>query len=994
MAADSVAYRLKSAGAEDIINEFRKIEQAGEQSGQVTTRAWDKTTRQMEGQIKSLEANLMKLGNLSQSDAQNAIARSAGSNVNYRGAGDSTVSIDREMKNAAQSASIFTAEMDRQAQVGQRLLAAIDPLVAAQQRYDHVIEQATASLKAGGLTQQQYTRIQAEAKGALDAMSGAHITGAKSAGQQRAAYQQLGYQVQDITQGFALGVNPLVILAQQGGQTASALEMGLGSGGKAGAVARFIAGPWGSLIIAGTAILGMMVVKSREAEKASDDLKGALDFQKMSHQEIAKAIKEQVEASEAAIRVSAAAEIQARNEAAANVEKAVTAREATKALLETMKVELARAENPVFGTSATSADAASRIGSAYSSVASLEAEIRLNNDEIKGLQDTLQNKQFTVGKGEAAAATDPRARVNRRFELREAELQEQARKERWSQQQTTRALTDLAKARKAELDVVEEAAKAAREGSKDKNRLSAVTGASLNAQARKFIGLNENQPRDNAVLRGLFKEANINIDPKITAWCAAFVNAVLATEGLPSNGKLNARSFLDYGKSTDAPRKGDIAVLRRGQNSSQGHVGFFDGFDKNGNPILLSGNAGGGKAVTRQAFNKKDVLGYRRVGSPGEMIAKAEEEALKRQRELDQMLGNVQGKYDASAVAAANYAIEIKRINELLAEGKINPDQAVLYKDMALEEKMQARAGLLGDAIGIAGIQNQAKPEIESGEERERQRKFVKEALADQKQLAQSIELERSLIGASNSERDRALAQFDAMNILRREGVNLESDQAKLFIAGNIALAERSALLDQQQEQWERFVDVGEYAVDQLLNPRNWDDWGDAAMSVLDAIMQEMITLAAINPIKNALFGSGLSTLGGIFGGGGGFDLGFLGGNSASAMGAQSLSFLGNAVGTEHFRGGMTMVGENGAELVSLPRGSKVSPAAETRRLLSGAGGAPKLYMPITIDAQGADAAGLARVENELRQLRRDLPATIVSTVGDAQGRFVLSGAG
>lgn len=44
-----------------------------------------------------------------------------------------------------------------------------------------------------------------------------------------------------------------------------------------------------------------------------------------------------------------------------------------------------------------------------------------------------------------------------------------------------------------------------------------------------------------------------------------------------------------------------------------------------------------------------------------------------------------------------------------------------------------------------------------------------------------------------------------------------------------------------------------------------------------------------------------------------------------------------NASGTDFSRGGMTLVGERGAEMVSLPRGSKVHRADETRKMMGGA---------------------------------------------------------
>jgi hypothetical protein len=42
----------------------------------------------------------------------------------------------------------------------------------------------------------------------------------------------------------------------------------------------------------------------------------------------------------------------------------------------------------------------------------------------------------------------------------------------------------------------------------------------------------------------------------------------------------------------------------------------------------------------------------------------------------------------------------------------------------------------------------------------------------------------------------------------------------------------------------------------------------------------------------------------------------------------------GFAEGVENFRGGLALVGEHGPELVNLPRGSSVTPAAQTARML------------------------------------------------------------
>lgn len=53
-------------------------------------------------------------------------------------------------------------------------------------------------------------------------------------------------------------------------------------------------------------------------------------------------------------------------------------------------------------------------------------------------------------------------------------------------------------------------------------------------------------------------------------------------------------------------------------------------------------------------------------------------------------------------------------------------------------------------------------------------------------------------------------------------------------------------------------------------------------------------------------------------------------------------------------------------------------------------GGDVSVSVPIQIDATGADAAGLARVERQIATLKASLPATIVKTVKDANGRRTL----
>lgn len=140
----------------------------------------------------------------------------------------------------------------------------------------------------------------------------------------------------------------------------------------------------------------------------------------------------------------------------------------------------------------------------------------------------------------------------------------------------------------------------------------------LLSTARSFSGRREDNRGDNAALQALFAAAKIDIDPAKVAWCAAFINAILASKGLPTSGSQLASSFNKYGSETKNPEKGDIVVLKPQARGSSGHVGFFEGFAENGDVRVLGGNQGKFGSVNTSTFSRKDVVSFRRPGNIGE----------------------------------------------------------------------------------------------------------------------------------------------------------------------------------------------------------------------------------------------------------------------------------------------------------------------------------------------------------------------------------------
>jgi uncharacterized protein (TIGR02594 family) len=98
-----------------------------------------------------------------------------------------------------------------------------------------------------------------------------------------------------------------------------------------------------------------------------------------------------------------------------------------------------------------------------------------------------------------------------------------------------------------------------------------------------------------------------------TPWCAAFVGAVLAECGLPHTGRLNARSYLDWGQqvTTADAMPGDVVVFWRGSpEAATGHVAFLVRFEDD--RVLVRGGNQGNK-VSDAWYPLNRLLGIRRA---------------------------------------------------------------------------------------------------------------------------------------------------------------------------------------------------------------------------------------------------------------------------------------------------------------------------------------------------------------------------------------------
>ncbi len=220
---------------------------------------------------------------------------------------------DRATNSARESARVFQAffaeqeEGARRAAAAQEALAAsaaqlrsqLDPMFAAQQRFDQELARADDLLRAGAITTREYAAAQQLARDNLRQAAQAATQTAEATERvrkvgttatqsvinsqraSRTAFIQLGQQLQDVAVQAQMGTNAFLIFGQQAPQAAFALSGLAESANKTqraiGNVATFLSGPWGAAIFVGVAALGPLVNKLLETEKAAELAKTGAD---------------------------------------------------------------------------------------------------------------------------------------------------------------------------------------------------------------------------------------------------------------------------------------------------------------------------------------------------------------------------------------------------------------------------------------------------------------------------------------------------------------------------------------------------------------------------------------------------------------------------------------------------------------------------------------------------------------------------------------------
>ena len=241
-------------------------------------------------------------------------------------------------------------------------------------------------------------------------------------------------------------------------------------------------------------------------------------------------------------------------------------------------------------------------------------------------------------------------------------------------------------------------------------------------------------------------------------------------------------------------------------------------------------------------------------------------------------------------------------------------------------------------------------------------------ALTGQRDALTLTQAEISLVGKSADEHDRVIQRLQLQQQLAHELGGDYASFAPAILKAADAAQEATARQKDLAASWTELKSAGTTFVDDVLSPQNWTSFSNLGRKVLTDLANEALKLAAINPLKNWLFKEDSPTLtsgsgGGVFGaikrllggGGGGGD------DSGGDDTPVDVPSTGYATGTEYSAGGLAWVGENGRELVNLPQGSRVTNAADTRRMLSAANDSAQVVVKVQAnDYFDAKVAGIS----------------------------------
>jgi hypothetical protein len=903
----SVSIRMGTTGKADVTRTFDEMAASGEASANRWSKAYDRAGQDVEAALQRQVNAAAKIAAIvPQTAIQMQANAAAGSNTRF-GGGYAAGAGERNglgEGSARASAAVFKELIAAEEQLEARtraLVASIDPVWAAQQRFNAEMENARDLISNGKISLDQYVTKLGQERAALDSATAAQQRGAVSAGAHRAAMQGLSFQAQDAMTQLSMGANVFNVIAVQGAQAAGQMA---NLEGKLGSAAKFMIGPWGLAITGGLMLLGMLTDRLMQSRQASEADEAAKRGEAAGANTLEGAIKALNDITGVHNRSQAVAIDLAIGNADAMLKQAEATRAATAARLADMKALQAANRQRASGPGQNSEMVAIGLPAGDEAIASVEATLsKLDASIIRG-QNAVRFARAESSRQHAVQTADELDR-NSRLRISTGAVADAERnlarvREEGRSQLAAKKITPEEYAARSD-EAERRLLKAQEDGRHSSDRRAVSLGRQAAAMevnadaslelARAYLVGGDAALRAEAARKGLTDATRrgIDTDAQVQRQLQVMVGEQVA------NG---AKSVAQLREETEA-RAAVRAQVLAGTLPVEGMAQALSD-EAALRPLLKLQTVAQGEALTELT---KVIEAYRKA------LADAHEEEAKSS-------GAVETK-----ASKDRFAETIESIRDL---GKDPLQRALDAARRAAERDADAKKLTGEDRTGFVDAWvNEAR-----ATEGYRRAQFYVSTADDQRDSLEMAKLDLSLAASGNDERDRAVAKLEMILRMKREGITADSEEGRKLLENQEHLDGVATQAKLAAAGFRELRDFGSDFVDTVLSEDTWSSWGNAGKTILNMLKSEFVKLALLNPIKNLLNGDkALPTLSGLVG-----KVGSLFGKPGN-----------NAAGTEWWSGGATYLAEHGPELVNLPQGSKVTPAGETRRLLgandTGAGG-------------------------------------------------------
>lgn len=556
---------------------------------------------------------------------------------------------------ASASASAFEQHFAEQARAAEqyaqaldKLQSELDPMYAAQQRFNQALDTADDLLEKNIIDERlhaaavQNARDQLQAhSAAIHSQNDAFLTLSRGSGVLRQAYIQTGQQAQDLVISLIGGQKASVVFAQQLPQLAFALSgLGMQADGTQkgiGRIATMLAGPWG-VAFAGAAFgVGLLVEKLWQQDEASKAAEAAAKKHQQAIEQLNEAMERSVQTAEDKARANF---IELETERQATIE----IRKKTAALLEQAKARLALADNQGGDGSGEGG-----VNFGVTAGATQEAEIRRLEAALKKNQEELEllGKTTTIARGQYQMEI-----------LEQLSTREGTATRKWANT-INEAIIDGKSA--AELD-----------------KLRAARDAELKAIRESEKALNSSgsaRDKEAATVNQVSKLLLSAIPGTVTS------GARTAAENRRAGGAEG--SYHLKGQAIDFVPKGGMGSVTKDQIRA-----VFQAAGLTVKELLGPGDKGHNDHFHVAWEGGKDQVNSDRINE--QLAREAERRAAEAQRaaeELQRAAETLFGKFDEGRAAAIEYSNALAEIDRVMKAGLISPDDALAYGIAAGQQK-------------------------------------------------------------------------------------------------------------------------------------------------------------------------------------------------------------------------------------------------------------------------------------------------------------------